>query len=161
MNAKLSLLLLGASMLPGLHATAQVVPTTPTTFGKKIVGSSTTTSSTVSQTGGTSASTGVSAPKVEPVVRTTTYIVLPPARQWTSSDGRPLLAKLIAFEDVTKEKPVSAGATTDSQPELPAKPTVIRDGKIRLLAGQRPYEVPLDKLSQADQDFIKSIKQGP
>jgi hypothetical protein len=40
----------------------------------------------------------------------------------------------------------------------PANPTVVKDGKARLLVDTRPYELPLDRLSQADRDFIEKIR---
>ena len=130
MNAKLCLLCLGAALLFSMPATGQVVPTTPTKFGKRGVG------------------------------RTTTYIVLSAPRQWTSSDGKPLLARLIAFEEVVTETAKSNAAATSAAPVIPGKPTVIRDGKVRLMVDRKPYEVPLAKLSQADQDFVNATKRA-
>ncbi|HBJ85552.1 MAG TPA: hypothetical protein DDZ88_17070, partial [Verrucomicrobiales bacterium] len=45
--------------------------------------------------------------------------------------------------------------TTTAAPILPARPTVIRQGQIRLLVQQKAFELPLDRLSQADRDFIQ------
>jgi hypothetical protein len=95
------------------------------------------------------------------VVRTTTYIVLSGARQWTNTEGKPLLAKLIAFEDMTTETTKSAAAAAGaSAVPITGKPTVVRDGKVRLYADKKPYEVPLDKLSAADQAFVETVKRG-
>ncbi len=143
-------------------AAAQVVPTTPRSFAKRNVGNTSSVGSTAISEGSGSSSAGVSMVKPEPVVRTTTYIVLSGARQWTSSEGKPLLARLIAFEDVTTETTKSAaaagnGATT---PPITGKPTVVRDGKVRLYADKKSYEVPLEKLSAADQAFVDTVKRG-
>lgn len=86
-------------------------------------------------------------------VRYTTHIMLADERQWTSTDGKTLLAKWIAFEDVVVETP--KGAAPPAAPVPPANPTLIRDGKIRLLAKQKPFELALDRLSQADRDFVE------
>lgn len=129
-------------------ATAQVVPTTPTKFGKRDLGGGT-----------TGAAVNAVPPKQETIVRTTTYLSLSETRQWTSSEGKPLMAKLIAFEDITIET-VKGQTPADSQqlPKLTGKPTVVKDGKVRLMANQRPYEVALEKLSQADREFIEKVK---
>ena len=160
MNAKLCLLCLGAALLISMPAAGQVVPTTPTKFGKRSVGSATTGSSTVSETGSGATTSGVTTAKPESVIRTTTYIVLSAPRQWTSNDGKPLLAKLIAFEEVVTETTKSNAAATSAAPAIPGKPTVIRDGKVRLMVDRKPYEVPLAKLSQADQDFVNATKRA-
>lgn len=144
---------------------AQVTPTTPTAFTKRGLGASNATSSTVSSNGTSSANAGVSVPKKETVVRTVTYISLSPARQWTSTDGRPLIAKMIAFEDVTTEQIKTGNAPAPpaqpaTMPTLPGKPTVVKEGKIRLLVGQQPYEIELSKLSALDRDYADTIKHG-
>ena len=141
----------GLLILATSQGFSQVVPTTPRKFAVRDVGS------------GTGTTAGIStAPKPEPVIRTTTYIVLAPARQWTNNEGKPLLAKLIAFEDITTETTKSAAAANPNLPPpiLSGKPTVIRDGKVRLMADNNPYEVPLDKLSAADQEFVKTVKRA-
>ncbi len=89
-------------------------------------------------------------------VRYTTHIVLADSRQWTSTDGRTLQAKMIAFEDLVVETPKDA-----AQPKPPALPptvTVVRAGKIRLVSDQKPYELALERLSQADRDFVEKIR---
>ncbi|MEZ0275102.1 MAG: hypothetical protein ACAH88_09370 [Roseimicrobium sp.] len=129
---------------------AQVVPATPKKFTKRDLG-------------GGSASIGPSIAPAAPqpsIVRTTTYFALSDSRQWTSSDGKPLLAKLVAFEDIVIETQgnQSQAATPAPPPAMPTNPTVVRDGKVRLLSGKAPYEVPLDRLSQPDRDFIEGIR---
>jgi hypothetical protein len=141
-----ALLLFGAVTL-----SAQVVPATPKKFTKRDLG-------------GGSASIGPSTitppPTQPPIVRMTTYFALSDSRQWTSADGKPLLAKLVAFEDIvveTQGNPTQV-ATSAQPPAMPTNPTVVRDGKVRLLSGKAPYEVPLDRLSQPDRDFVENIR---
>jgi hypothetical protein len=85
-----------------------------------------------------------------------THFVLSEDRQWTSSDGQTLQAKLIAFEDMVVEKPVATAAPTPPVP--PANPTVIRNGKIRLVSQQKPFELALERLNQADRDFVEKVR---
>jgi hypothetical protein len=132
--------------LTGAAAVAQVVPTTPTKFGKRTIGG-----------GSGSTEVSVSAPSpTERMVRLTSHIALSEARQWTSQDGRSLLGKLIAFEDLTTEVPQSQAATA-TMPRLTGKPTVIQDESARLLVQQTAHVIPLKQLSEADQAFVKQI----
>ena len=130
---------------------AQVVPTTPTKFETKGVGINTGT-----------ATVGITPqPKPPTVVRTTTYFSLSDARQWTSTDGKPLLAKLIAFEDLVIEQVKNAdGSLAPTTPTLPPKPTVVKDGKVRLLVANQSREVPLDRLCKADRVVIETVQAG-
>jgi hypothetical protein len=89
-------------------------------------------------------------------VRYTTRVVLAESRLWTSTDGKTLEAKLIAFEDLVVEAP--KGALQPAAPAPPANPTVIRDGKVRLVSSQKPFELSLERLSQADREFIERIR---
>jgi hypothetical protein len=136
------------SLLLCSQLVAQVVPTTPTQFSKRPIG------------GNGGAAVGlVTPPKPEPVVRMTTYVSLTPPRQWTSNDGKPILAKLIAFEDLVVETTQAAAATAQPQmPKLTGKPTVVKDGKVRLLKDKQPFEVPLERLSKPDQEFVEKLK---
>lgn len=144
------LLLTAALLLAScpVSALAQVVPATPKKFTKRIEGS-----------GGASIGPGLApvAPKPPPILRTTMYYTVSDSRQWTSTDGKPLLAKLIIFEEAVIETQGNQ-APPPTPPAMPANPTVVRDGKVRLLSGTKPYEVPLDRLSQPDRDFIESIR---
>ncbi|MEY4485026.1 MAG: hypothetical protein RL693_2478 [Verrucomicrobiota bacterium] len=108
--------------------------------------------------GGGSASVGVAPkPPEKPVIKTITYITLSEARQWTSNDGKPLLAKLIAFEDVVTGSTGNSDAT--QTPVIPVTgPTLIKDGKVRLLVNRKPFELALDRLSPSDRDFIESTR---
>ncbi len=91
-----------------------------------------------------------------PNVRYVTHIVLSDTRMWTNAEGKPLEAKLIAFEDLVVETP--KGAAEPVMPTPPANPTVVRGGKIRLLVNRKPVETTLDKLSQTDREFIDQLK---
>lgn len=87
-----------------------------------------------------------------PKKRTITYMVLSESRPWTSTEGKVLEAKLIAFEDIIIE-----GEST-AAPEPPPHPTVVRNGKVRLLAGKKSYELDLSRLTEADRNFIEQIR---
>lgn len=91
----------------------------------------------------------------QPTLRYVTHIVLFENRMWSSVDGKPLEAKLIAFEDLITESPKGAAAPIMPPPE---EPTLVRGGKIRLLINRKPVEVALDRLCQADRDFIEEMK---
>jgi hypothetical protein len=145
----LSLTALAALALQTLHA--QVVPTTPTQFTKRNVGNMT-------DSGG-SANIGLSpnATQPKPTVREISYIALSDARQWTSTDGKALIGKLIAFEQSEQILPSAQSTSNTTTPALPARPTLIRQGNIRLLVQQKAFELPLDRLSQPDRDFIQTL----
>jgi hypothetical protein len=145
----LSLATLAALSLQTLHA--QVVPTTPTQFTKRNVGN-------MSDSGG-SANIGLSpnATQPKPTVREISYIALSDARQWTSSDGKALVGKLIAFEQSEQILPSAQTTSNTTTPVLPARPTLIRQGNVRLLVQQKAFELPLDRLSQPDRDFIQTL----
>lgn len=91
-------------------------------------------------------------------VRYTTHVVLSESRTWTSSDGRPLEAKLLAFEDMVVE--AIQGSPQPALPDPPKHPTVVRNERVRLLVGRKPVEVPLSRLSQTDRDFIERIRRA-
>ena len=136
-------------ILPALSATmcvAQVVvPATPKKFVTRPVGGTST-------TGDISITPAAPPPKS----RFITHVVLCEARQWTSTDGKVLLGKLIAFEDIVVETP--QGSAPAIVPSPPPHPTVVRDGKVRLFIGAKSSVVMLDRLSQADRDFIEQIR---
>jgi hypothetical protein len=92
----------------------------------------------------------------EQKVRYTSRIVLADSRQWTSTDGKTLQAKWIAFEDLVVES--TKGAARPAPPASPANPTLVRDGKIRLIGTEKPFELALDRLSQADRDFVEQFR---
>ncbi|HSJ04831.1 MAG TPA: hypothetical protein VK956_20330, partial [Verrucomicrobium sp.] len=81
---------------------SQVVPATPKNFKKRAVGDSI-----------DSGSVNVTPPPSTPaLIRTVTYYSLSESRQWTSSDGKALVGKLIAFEEHVVE-------TVKGTPALP------------------------------------------
>ena len=103
-----------------------------------------------------SAATVDSGTTENPMVRYVTHIVLYENRIWTSAEGKPLQAKLIAFEDLSAEAP--KGSPPPVMPAPPPHPTLIRGDKIRLLVEQKVVELALARLSQSDQEFISQIK---
>ncbi len=136
---------------------AQVaIPATPKKF---------TTRSTGGQGGGTavvssdgrSINLGPAASTPSPKIRYTTHVALSDARQWKSTDGKSLVGKLIAFEDITFETDKGAQPPPVSPP---ANPTVVKDGKVRLLVDKKDYELPLDRLSEADRTFVEAIQDA-
>lgn len=145
----LTLTTLAALSLQSLHA--QVVPTTPTKFTKRNVGNMT-------DSGG-SANIGLSpnTAQPKPTVREISYIALSDSRQWTSSDGKTLVGKLIAFEQTEQVLATGQSTANPTAPVLPTRPTLIRQGNVRLLVQQKAFELPLDRLSQPDRDFIQNL----
>lgn len=139
-----------AAVLLGVATTSAqvVIPATPKKFTKR----------TLSETGsnGGGISFGPTNPPAEAKVRYITHVALSDSRQWQSSDGKSILGKLIAFEDITVE--TAKGAPAPSSPTMPPSPTVVKDGKARLLVNNKPAEVPLERLSQPDRDFIENIR---
>jgi hypothetical protein len=75
---------------------------------------------------------------------------------WTSTEGKPLLGKLIAFEDLVAEAP--KGAAAPAMPSAPDKLTVTRGDKIRLLVNQKPVEVGMERLCTQDREFVAQIE---
>lgn len=130
-------------------ALAQVVPTTPTKFSIKPVGSPTaSTGATINRTPATTSSS----------IRQVIYLTLSPLRQWNSADGKSLMGKLIAWEETVTT--TTKGTTAPNPPSAPiaTKPTVLKDNKVRLLIDQKSYEVPLDRLAAEEQKFIKDLQ---
>ena len=97
-------------------------------------------------------------PKENPKIRYTTHIILSVSRLWTSSDGKLLEGKLIAFEDLVAEAP--KGAQPPPAPEAPKHPTVVKGDKIRILIHKKPVEVALSRLSQGDRDFVEQTRKS-
>lgn len=91
-----------------------------------------------------------------PNLRYVTHIVLCDYRMWSNTEGKPLEAKLIAFEDLVAEAP--KGSTEPVMPAPPAHPTVTRGGKVRLLVNQKPVEIALDRLSESDREYIGQLQ---
>jgi len=121
---------------------AQVVPATPKKFETRGIGDG-------FKGGG---AVNVAPPRTQTTVRTVTHIVLGEPRQWKMSDGKFFAGKLIAFEDIVMEGNAAAA------PVVPKKPTVVRDGKARVLVNAKPYEVALDRLGAEEQKFIEDTR---
>jgi len=141
-------------------ASAQVIPATPKKFGKRTTGGAT--AGGIGILPGNSATTGAKpTPPPPPTIRQVVYIVLGEPRQWTSSDGRTLVGKIIAFEESVAQSSGTAPAVPT--PEQMAKslsgpPTVVREGKVRLLVNNKPFEVALSTLSSADQEYVAALQ---
>lgn len=138
------------AMVPWGLTSAQVVPTTPTKFDMRRLGDA------------SSSSAGVSATPKPPqtTYREVTYISLSPLRQWKSTDGKSLLGKLIAFEDFVVTTNGAAPDPKAASPQMPAKPTVVRDGKARLLIESKAFEVPLERLGEEERKFIEQLQSA-
>lgn len=133
-------------MLAAATGLGQVVPTTPGKFGVKPLGES-----------GSSAGITSTPKPAETTYRQVTYIALSQPRQWKSADGKSLLGKLIAFEDIVVVSKTAAPDAT-AAPTMPAKLTVVRDGKARLLVNSKPFEVALDRLGEDERKFVTQIQ---
>ena len=150
MKSLAALFLAFAAASPAQIAT----PTTPTKFGQRGI------------SGGTnSGNASVNATTTsEATARITSHYSFGELRQWKSADGRSLLGKMIAFEDAVIEvkrqmaAEAQAAAMAAPAPKPPEKFTLLREGKIRLLVNNKPFEVPLDKLSAEDQAFAKQVE---
>jgi hypothetical protein len=93
------------------------------------------------------------------MVRIVSYVALAEPRQWTSTDGKAVVGKLIAFEDLSVLTTRSAAASAEL-PKLQGKPTVVSAGKVRLLVNKKPYETELSRLSTADQEFVEKVRSA-
>lgn len=93
----------------------------------------------------------------------TSYFIFGEPRQWLSNDGKSLLGSIIAFEEsVIEFEAADAAAAREAvakapPAQMPEKPTLIRDGKARLLVNKKPVEVPLERLSEADRKFVEDL----
>jgi hypothetical protein len=120
---------------------------------------------TINGSGGTTGVSVNNTTKPAPPTKTklTSYFLLGDPRQWKSTDGKSLLGAIITFEDSViefdVENPAAAreAAQKAPAPQMPAKPTLIREGKIRLLVNQKPVEVPLDRLSDEDRKYVEDL----
>jgi hypothetical protein len=86
-----------------------------------------------------------SKPTAPAKVRTVTYLSLTKNRQWLSSDGKSIMAMLVAF-DAGDEKASVA-------------PTVVKDDKIRLLKDKKVFLLPLGKLDPAHRAEVRDIEK--
>jgi hypothetical protein len=88
--------------------------------------------------------------KGKTIVTSKSYMAISPERQWKSTDGKSILASLLTFN--------ADGKSAEEMKSL--KLEVIKDGKVRLLKGAKPFVLPLDRLSEADQKFVKGIAES-
>ena len=136
------------SVLVSSLALVQVTPAHPNRFTNRTTGGGTTGGVEVLPRDG-------GAPKT---VRYVTHIVLSTNRYWTSPEGKIVEGKLIAFEDMVTEAP--KGAEPPPNPAPPESPTVVRDGKIRLLVKNKPMLAALSRFSAADQEFVEQVRKA-
>jgi hypothetical protein len=136
-----------SALISGL-ALAQVTPAHPDRFTNRPTGGVSTGGVEVLPKDG-------GAPKT---ARYLTHIVLSTNRFWTSPDGKLVEGKLIAFEDMITEAPQGAAPPPDPSP--PETPTVVRDGKIRLLIRNKPVLVMLSRFSAGDQEFVEQVRKA-
>ncbi len=93
----------------------------------------------------------------------TSYFILGEPRQWKSKDGRSLLGAIITFEESVIEfdaaNPAAAREAVEKAPpaKMPEKPTLIRDGKARLMVNKKPVEVALELLSDDDRKYVEDL----
>jgi hypothetical protein len=121
---------------------------------------------TINGSGGSGGVSIGSTTKPPPPTKTklVSHFMLGESRQWKSTDGKSLLGSIITFEDsVVEFEAANAAAAREAvakspPPKLPEKPTLIRDGKIRLLVNQKPVEVPLERLSDEDRKYVENLK---
>lgn len=147
---KTAFLLLPATLALLATASAQmVVPGPPQRPGGREIG-------------GTNTGTRINGNTVKPPTptqrRTITHVVLTDTRIWRNTDGRTIEAKLIAFDDLVTE--TTPNNPTPPTPTPPNKPTVVKNGKARLLIGTKPYEILLTQLVKTDQDFIEGVRSA-
>ena len=146
MNGCPTALFAGALMV--VVAAAQVVPAHPEEFTKRSIGGvSTGAVEVLPRNGGNPQS-----------VRYVTHIVLSVDRFWTSTEGKLIQGKLIAFEDMVTAAP--KGAEAPPNPTPPESPTVVRDGKIRLLIKNKPVAVSLSRFSAGDMEFVEQVRKA-
>ena len=120
---------------------------------------------TINGSGGNSGVSINNATRPPPPTKTklTSYFMLGEPRQWKSTDGKSLLGTIITFEESVLEfdaaNPAAAREAVQKAPpaKMPAKPTLIRDGKIRLLVNKNPVEVPLERLSDDDRKYVEDL----
>jgi len=146
MKGLLSTIFIGMALVCASSA-QMVVPGAPGKFKQRSIGDGGTNSgvNVIPKDGGKPAT-----------ARYTTHIVLSESRIWSALDGKTLTGKLIAFEDIVVETP--QGAAEPVIPKPPAKPTVIRDQKVRFLIDKKAVDVPLARLGQADQELVAQIQ---
>lgn len=157
-------LLLLAAFAPPLHA--QVVPGTPRDFPRRDIGGTPGRGGIETGPGDIGGSINPNIRRDQTVTTARSYIVLTEERTWTSTDGQEIVARVIAWQE-SVEQFVHEGRPGDEPPaptnfEVPDDfvPEVVRDNKIRIMRGQQVFELPIDRLSKDDQDFVKQLDQA-
>lgn len=120
---------------------------------------------TINGSGGNSGVSVNNATKLPSATKTklTSYFLLGEPRQWQSTDGKSLLGTIITFEESVIEfdaanSAAAREAVAKAPPaKMPAKPTLIREGKIRVLVNKKPVEVPLERLSEPDRKYVEDL----
>ena len=106
---------------------------------------------------------GTTKPPPPTKTKLVSYFMLGEPRQWKSTDGKSLLGTIITFEESVLEfdaaNPAAAREAVQKAPpaKMPDKPTLIREGKIRLLVNKKPVEVPLERLSEEDHKYVNDL----
>lgn len=106
---------------------------------------------------------GTTKPAPPPKAKLTSFFSFSETRQWKSNDGKSLLGSLICYEeavleiDATNVAAAREAAQKAPPAKMPDKPTLVRDGKVRLLVNNKPFEVPLDRLSDDDRKFAEDL----
>ncbi len=130
----LPVVLIAFGLLTSAHAqNFPVTPANPSAFAKRDLG------------GGLGSSVaGVQRVKGKTI--TISYIAVTDPRAWKNTEGKSIVATLLAFEE--------------GEADTVARPlTLIQNGKVKLLVSGKDKAslLPMNKLSDADQSFIKAL----
>ncbi|MDF1751693.1 MAG: hypothetical protein P1U89_02840 [Verrucomicrobiales bacterium] len=98
------------------------------------------------QTGNTGAFVSPSQSKSQTIVSYVTFVSK--EREWSDAEGRKMTGRLVAF---SAPEPGKTGPVV-----------ILKDGMVRLrrTGAQASNDLPLEKLSQADQLFVKALEAG-
>jgi len=111
---------------------------------------------------------GLAPTREETTVRTISYIVLGPDREWTNTDGQVITAKVIAWQDsveqtVTPGKPTAEQTNPTANPDdIPHHfiPVVIKNDQVRILRNRQAFALPLNRLSEDDQAYVRQLDEA-
>lgn len=163
--AAIAVLLLTA---PVHWSQSQVVPTTPRSFEQRNPGNRPAPRALDIGPGDIGRGVGQQQPRDQTTVRTVSYIALGPDREWTSADGQVMTAKVIAWQD-SVEQTVTQGRPTEEQTtpradasQIPSDfvPIVLNDNQVRILRGRDVFALPLDRLSEEDQAYVRQLDEA-
>lgn len=136
MRASSFFVVLSALLAAVISASAQnfpVTPASPTEFKKRDLG-------------GSLGSGVVGVSQAKTAAKTVRFIAVSDLRAFESTDGKKIMARMLAFED--------------GDPAKAKRPlTLVKDGKIRLLVDGKTKAnvVPLTRLTEKDQDYVKAM----